>query len=351
MNFSKRVIPGLTTLPKQDAPFLNDRGELNASSKADLINQITGIITAYEQQSFRKVNQDEVTSAERKKILMTALENPLGEDMMVLGQALTREIEETTTREGFARRILKFDEVAFGEILEISLKTWDVTGFLAVSPSEVTPSLIRSRRIQPPEFHIPVYILIDTIEIAKSPTDLLEEKYEQGLEAVMTNEDRLWKKMADSTVGYYNEIQYFSTFTRSVFASLIELVSDWGIPPTTTVMSSSLWQEIIASDDFVKAFAPVTNWELLQEGNLGTMYGTTMLTDHFRQANQRVLNRGEIYVVGAPVNHGVITIRGDVNSKPIDKNADGQPKEGWFIDQITSLTLANAKAVSVGKKI
>lgn len=349
--YTKSIVPGYSKLPGQGNPFTDSKGEINASSTKDLIAQITNTIHAYENKSFTSID-DEVTASERKELLLAALSDRSGNQMRILGEATMREIEETTTREGFVRRVMKFDEVAQGEILQIPIKDFNVTGFTAVSMSEVTPNIIRKRSFLPPEFHIPVYIVIDTIEIAQSPTDLLEEKYEQGLEAIMVQEDRLWKTMVDNSVGYYNEVQSFASFTRSVFSKLVQLVNDWGIPPTTTVMSSSLWTDIISSDDFtVDFFSPVTNWELLQEGQLGTMFGTTMITDHFRQANQRVLSSGEIYVVGAPVNHGVITIRGDMTAKPIDKNSDGQPAEGWFFDQITSVTMANAKSVAVGRKV
>lgn len=345
------VVPGLSRLPGQSSPFLSGTGELNASSKKDLISQLTSIINATADsttQTFSKTNEEE--KAARREALTAAMADKSGTNMAMLGAALASEVEETTKRDGFVPRLMQVQEVGQGEDLKVKVKTHDVYGYHATSASKIMPVEVRSRINRPPEFHLGAHILIDTLELAQD-SDILEDKYEEGLEQIMVVQDRLWKKMADDTVEHYNPIQYFSSFTRSVFANLVNLVSDWGIPPTTTVFSSSLWTDVISSDTFNDSFSPVTQWELLQSGVLGVMYGTTVITDHFRQVNLRVLDRGDIYIVGAPINHGVITTRGGLVADPIDQHSDGIPKKGWFFDQLTSIFLANAKSVAVGKKI
>jgi len=63
------------------------------------------------------------------------------------------------------------------------------------------------------------------------------------------------------------------------------------------------------------------------------------------------LETGEIFIIGAPINHGVFTVRGEMTVAPIDKFAEGEAKKGWFLDQICSMVLANAASVAMGTKI
>ncbi len=351
---SKRgaVVPGETKLPGQSNPFTNRNGEINASSEQDLLKQIGTILSSYQGAGSIDNNIDKAQRrTERSQVLAEAMSDRSGESMQMLGEALVAEIQDTTNREGFARRILQYNELGQGETNEVVLKQKDVVGFIATSASKVTPTEIRHRRLLPPEFHINGYILIDTIEIGRSSQDLLEEKYEEGLMAFMVQEDRLWKTMADKAASVRNTVQTFSSFTPAVFARMINQVSRWGIPTTSCLFSSNLWQDIISNGDFAGVLDPVTKWELLQEGFLGNMYGCQMITDNFRQNNLRVLDDGEVYITGAPINHGVIVVRGDITSEPINKFADGEAKRGWFLDQVTSMVLGNNLSVAKGKKV
>ena len=76
-----------------------------------------------------------------------------------------------------------------------------------------------------------------------------------------------------------------------------------------------------------------------------------MITDAFRQENLKVLDVGEVFVVGAPVNHGVISVRGSMLVEPINRFAEGKSLKGWFINQITSMSVANATSVAKGQRI
>ncbi len=350
----KTVVPGITKLPGQDNAFTNNRGNINASNVADLINQIGIALQASEnnQLSNKETNEIKVKAAiERKQVLMEAMNDASNQSMKVLGEAIAAEIHETTNREGFVRKVMQYREIGQGENNEVKLKQKEVMGFVASSASQVTPIEIRQRLIRPPEVHINTFILIDTGELAKSNDDILEEKYEEGLEGIMVGEDRLWKEMAVEAAEVRNTLQTFSTFTPSVFARMTEQVSRWGIPVVSCMLSSTLWQDVVANGDFAGVLDPVTKWELLQDGTLGSLYGVTITTDSFRQANLRVLDPGEIFMIGAPINHGVFTLRGNMLSEPVNRFPQGEAKKGWFMDEIVSMVLGNALSVCRGYRI
>jgi len=219
-------IKGSVALPGQSSPLFNKTGEINASSKSDLLAQIGAALTAQHSATTMATPQElEARRQERRQVLVEAMNDTTGRSMQILGEALAAEIYETTNREGFSRRILQYREIGQGENNEVYLKDKDVIAFVATSPSTVMASEIRQRRLLPPEFHVNGYILIDTVELARTSSDLLEEKYEQGLEAIMVQEDRLWKIMADRAAIIRNTLQNFGTFTPSVFARIIEQVN------------------------------------------------------------------------------------------------------------------------------
>ena len=345
--------PGFSKLPGQSGQFTDASGTINASSMQDLLGQIGKAMDAQKitQMSASAAETRAQMAADRRSVIMEANSDTTGQQWQMLGEALATEIYETTNREGFARRIMQYKEIGQGEVNQVTIKEKQVVGFIATSASQVMATEIRQRHVIPPDFHANGFVLIDTRELATATSDILEEKYEEGLEAIMVQEDRLWRTMALQASTVRNTKQYFSTFSPAVFARMIDQVAQWGIPVTSCLFSSSLWQDIISNTDFAGVFDPVTKWELLQEGLLGQMYGVSIMTDNFRQPSLKVLNTGEIFIVGAPVHHGVLTQRGSLVAEPINKFADGEAKKGWFMDELISMIVGNALSVCSGQKV
>lgn len=349
---TKNPVDDSYKLPGQTYPLFDRKGELNASSNKDLLKQIDRVITAHKQGDIvKKPYQDAAVIKARQEVLLEAINDKSGKAMQMLGQAVVAEIIDTTTREGFSRRVLQYREIGQGESNEVRIRQHDVIAWMANSTTEVTPIIVRGRKVIPPEFNVEAYILIDLKELSTTPGDLLEEKYEEGLEATMVQEDRLWKKLADEASIIRNTLQYFTTFTPQVFSRIRSQVSRWGIPVPTCMIAYDIWDDIIGNADFSTLFDPVTKYELIQEGNLGNILGVTIVTDAFRQENLRVLNIGEIYVIGAPINHGVITLRGSMLVEPINKFADGKSQKGWFMNEIMSMVLGNSNSIAKGQRI
>lgn len=328
-------------------------GEINAGSDKELIGMISSVINAHNQSEMQSkiIAQNPELKIERQKVLVEALNSRDSQEMLLLGEALAAEIQDTTNREGFARRILQYRELGQGEVNQVRIREHNIIAMVASSTTEVTPTIVRNRKLLPPEFNVEAYILIDLKELSTTPADLLEEKYEEGLAAVMVAEDRLWKTMADATATIRNSIQYFSSFTPTVFARIREQVARWGIPVPTFIIASDLWNDIIGQADFSSLFDPVTKWELLQDGFLGTILGCAILTDSFRQPNLRVISTGEVYAVGAPVNHGVMSVRGTMLVEPINTFPQGKSQKGWFINEIASMVLGNPASLCKGQRI
>ena len=133
-----------------------------------------------------------------------------------------------------------------------------------------------------------------------------------------------------------------------MLAKLRTTVSDWNLPATNCLISNDYWSDIIGSNDFASFLDPVTKYDLALHGYLGTLIGLNLITDAFRTPTQKVLNRGEIYVVAAPEHHAAYTDRGGVTSKPTDGTHEASSRQGWFLQEYLSFTLANPRSVAKG---
>lgn len=347
--YRAKVVPGYTKLGNQGTPIVASNGTINASDKRDLLKQIELLMNAHAAPTPDMVVNAKEEAAANRAALVKAF-NGSDQEMRILGAAVASYIKETSEREGYARRVLQFRDLEAGKDPLVTVKMKNVMGVIATSPTEVVATEIRDKNIRPALIELSASILVSNKELAQSTYDVLEEKYEEGLEALMVGEDRLWKRMADSAAVARNTQQNFATLTPTVFHRLVEQVNRWGIPTTTCIISSSLWTDIVGGD-FAEVIDPVSQYEILTTGKLGTIYGVSMLTDNFRQPNLKFLDSGDIYIVGDPAYHGVFTMHGEMTTDTVNRSVNSEAKKGWFFNQICSMVLGNSASVAKGKKL
>ncbi len=343
----------------QNSHAIAASGSLNASSKRDLISQIGNLIETHKNGDIMRnsvlasrvsITERKEIARERKSALIQAIADTSGETMKALGEVMVEDIHETTGREGFIRKLLAFKELEQGEFARVRFRTKDVIAFTAATPTSITPVFVRNNFKDLPEFYVGSRILMEEREIHHSTGDILEEKYQEGLEAIMTQEDRIWKRMADEASVAVNTPTYFSTFTPMHFRLLKTEVSQWGIAPAYCILALNLWDDITATQGFSEWFDPIHQHEIVLEGELGTLMGVSLLTDGFRLPELQVLNPGEIYMVGSPETHGALQQRGDLSSNPIHTYDEGSPNRGWYIFEMIATAIVNAKSVAAGKR-
>jgi hypothetical protein len=302
----------------------------------------------FEDKETREANLE--VRKERANELMAAVADKTGTKMSILAEAIMTEILDQTNREGFARRLLQFKPLEQGDFPYITMRDKQVVAYIMSSSSRVIPTEIRERRQILNEFALAAQILISNIEIQRSSNDLLEEKYDEGLEAIMVQEDRFWKQLADiaSTVQY--NVQSFLQFSPSILARMTNMLNSAGLPASVLLISHNLMQDFVAGSEFQNVYDPVSQWEILQTGEIGSIYGVQIITDAMRGPNLRVLDPGDVYAIAAPEYHGVMYAR-PLTTEAINQYAVGQSKRGWFIEQITSMAIGNSRSVVRGKRL
>lgn len=96
-------------------------------------------------------------------------------------------------------------------------------------------------------------------DIAQSSGDLLEEKYQDGLEQIMKKEDDLFMQLARASATAANDMFLFSTLTPAVFSEMQIQVNSWGIPPATALIAFDLWNDIRTDSEFASYFNTSTS--------------------------------------------------------------------------------------------
>ena len=81
-----------------------------------------------------------------------------------------------------------------------------------------------------------------------------------------------------------------------------------------------------------------------------SILGVNIVTDGFREPHLKVLNRGEVYILGQPGELGGITSRGDLITEPTRGYNHAEPWRGWFMSRLRSMVVANSRAVVRGQR-
>jgi len=345
---------------KSNQMALSSNGEFNAHDKKELIGAITKLMQSVSNGDVVPEYKSALSSSEeysrmvqeRREVLAAAYNDTTGAKWASLGASIALQLQEQRNREGFLRRVAVGSTLKQGEIPRIAMPAWDSVSIVATSASSIGYQLVRSKVFMPGEFEILANLRVENLDIEQVSGDLLDEAYNQGLDAIMVGEDRMWKKAADMAVGVVNPLNYISgTLTTQMLATIRQAVTDWNLPATNAIISNDFWSDVIGSNDFATFLDPVSKYDLVLNGYLGTLVGMNLITDAFRQPNQKVLSRGEIYVIASPENHAGYTDRGGVRSTPTSGADQGNTTKGWLISELLSFVLANPRSVAKGKRV
>jgi hypothetical protein len=331
--------------------LVSDSGELNAGNKHELMMAISQLINAAQSGKVvkQKKNMAQVMG-ERQEVLAEALADRNGPSWQALGEVIGDEIWETLGREGFARRTMLIKPLGKGETGRVRIRRKDVISFFVTSNPNVIASQVRQFYIYPPEFYLIANIIMEDKEIEQAAGDLLDDKYQDGLEQIMVREDNIWRTLANEAAPVRNDLFFFNTFTPTVFTSMRTQIAQWGIPVTNAIIAFDLWNDIIADTEFSTWFDPVSKHEIVLDGSLGSILGVELITDAYRYETLRVLQAGEVYFLGAPQTLGAITQRKELATESINKYNQGRPERGWFMEQIEGMTLTNPRAIVRGQR-
>lgn len=321
------------------------KGELNASSKKDLLAQQQYFLQAASQGQMLSID------AQTSRELVQAAFNDK-EAHRILGEKISDALYMTANRQGFMRKYLAKIDVMQGSIPRFPVRAKNVTAVWSTSPTKVESQITRDKWISPPELQVVARPFIPQVELNQSSGDVLQEKFIEGVEATMVAEDRLWYNQVQSVVGIDNNLTIISgQLTPYSLSTVRTQVTQWGLKGAHLLIASDMWQDITGNVDFYTAIDPVARHELLLTGELGVMYGMTITSDAYRHPEHKVLGRGEFYVISDALNHGGYSDRGGLQSVPTDISVEKMPGRGYVIHESLAVAIANSRSVAKGIRL
>jgi hypothetical protein len=268
-----------------------------------------------------------------------------------LGTAMADELTERMQREGFMRSVFNRGEVAEGSTVRIRMRTPNVTAIMSRGVGNIYPQYVRDKFLTPDEFTIMSNPRVEELDIHQGSGNILEDKFYEAQEQIMVVEDRVMLNQLRMADGIYNSPIYFvGNFTPVIMRAMIQNISEWALPTQPMLISQDIMSDFLVGNEFSSWYDPISKYEIVTTGRLGTVLGQTLMTDGFREEGLRVIDRGEVFVMTTPQFLGTYTDRGPVQSEPQNGYADGVPAKGWFMKEHVSITLANAKGVVRAKR-
>ncbi len=347
------VVASEMRLPGSAERVVGLNGEINAGNRAELLRVVAKMMEMAA--SSEIITEDEAVKREKIAKLQTQLvrasfQNP--DAHRELGQIMADDLYITSNRDGFARRFTIKQSLEQGQIPRVKMRTKAVTAVVASSPSRIETQITSDLLFHAPEFDLVARPFVTKREIDQSVSDVVDEKYVEGLESLMVAEDRIWKAAADRTVNLDNPLtNVVGTLTPASVMATKNYVTRFGIPARHLLLANDIWNDIAGDATYWAAVIDqVSKHEVLLTGQLGTMYGMNIISDAFRHQQHKVLDQGQFYVIGDAINHGAMTDRGGVESTPTDINTERTPGRGWVLVETMSLVIANSRSVAVGQK-
>jgi len=333
----------------------SDDGHLNASSNKDAMQILASVIEQISKGATILTDNEAQTAAlteaarqERKAVMAAIIQDPKGSTHKKTAMSLAGTISETAARIGIMRRICQEGMVEQGQRPEITIEHRDVTAVVMTGPTTARLQVVRSPYIQPPEVSLTARIYVETREINQTRDDILQRKYNEAVDSIIVQEDRMWKAGSDALIDANGQgsTHVGTGITRGMMESGMASVTDWGLPLANILFSSNLFTNLHVNQDFENLIDPVTRLELVRTGFVGTLFGAAVITDGVREPTQRVLGKGEIYFTSLPQYIGEYTDRGGVDAQPIGSAETGVNGAGFHLNEEMSLGLVNHRAIS-----
>jgi len=330
----------------------NDAGDINANDLKELAQKVNAI--------HAMVQSGEITESPDGKTKLQAQTAKHGElvsafhsgddRMKVMGEVFAEDVWETLNRQGFTSQLLARKDVVDGQDNRIRLRRKDVTAFQVVNDGEGIAQHVEQSYIYPQDYYLQCQVLIEERELAQAGPELLDQKFQDALEAVMVRQDRILRSLLLATAGVFNAPVGFATFTPQTMTALRTQVQANGIPAANMLFSFDIWDDIIADPSFTAWWEPVHKYQLIMEGKLGSLLNMKLTTDGFRYDSLRVLAPGEIFVLGTPIALGQRGVRREVQSTEINHYPLGSPRRGFYLMGIESMHVQD-RAVAFGSRV
>lgn len=328
--------------------MFDGKGEMQAWSKRDAALNLRHFASKASSGELKRENLDGfVPKNERHQTLVAAYFDQSGQKWAALGAGVAQLIQERQQREGLLRKLLNQNPLNIGEEPKITMPKKVAEAVIATSEATVEYQLIRNSKLYPTELSLIANLRVSNLELQQASGDLLEEMYNQGYEAILLKEDKLWKMAADklADTGVNPTILLGTALTPALLSQIKNQLTGNGLPVGSMLMAIDFWNDMLGNPGFYDLYDPITRYNLIQDGTIGSIFGMPIITDAFRDPDHRVLQDGEMYVTASSEFSGGYTDRGGVEASPVDGTLTGSDSKGWWLRESFSLGMINPKTI------
>lgn len=345
---------------------ITDRNKQNARLKkfatTDINSKLSNAHTVVDKQSgsFNAGSKEQLRTAVRNYLKNKAamdknirLEMSSKAGIQDKAAEVANAIYETVLKSGLARKALKYCPHVKGTDMRIDVKYNSSYGVAAVGPQTVQPVYLSDKKFYPTPVTISDNLMITGVVLNTSSGDILQEKQEEGINAVRIKEDRLFKKSLDTALSLapsgMSTISVGS-LTPTILASLFAKIRAYNLQVSRAVMAANV-QDDLFGDAFTKWFSQYDKYTIVQTGTIGNLLGAEIETDGYLDPEQHVLESGEIYALTEPKNLGGISDLGEIEATPVDGANRGVNGKGLFISEIMAMLVYNFKGIAKTKVV
>lgn len=337
------------------ASVYNDAGEINAATKQDALSIIAasmnikgGIQVLHTENELEALEAASKERQERMDAVAAAVADKTGIVAAELGAEIAATIYQNATKLGFMRNFLVRQEVTQGQLPRVTIDRRDVGYAELTGPTQAQLQICRDYWIILPEWDLTVRIEIEGKRLAQSAEDILQEKFNQGLEAVLIGEDRAWKVGADLVIDSDGSMASIAvgSVTPSILKTGFTNLTGNGMSVSNIIFAAPLLGDVALDTGFGVIIDPITRLEILKTGNFGVLYGAKVWTDAVRDPRQKVLASNEIYLMADPRYVGAYSDRGGTTSKPLSAAETSINGLGWHINELLGMGVYGERGIA-----
>lgn len=336
--------------------LIGSNGEFNAQDKNDLVS---GIVDLLEQRMAGNIGasmvpaDDSAYIAQCTEMVEAALADQTGAPdggSWVLAQEVFDAVYETMGRAAWFNRLFFKKPVKPGEDAKIRVHQRNVVSWIITRETLIPRATINARYLYPDTVSLAAWFTIDDAERAMAPVELMDEKYNEILDAVMVREDNLGRYLFTTGAAVFNNVYTFAEMTPALFNTMKLQVGRHGLNCNRAVAAIDLTTDFLTNSDFINAFEPVTKLTAIEEGALGSLYGVEIIPDGLEYEPLTVLNPGEIFFCSEPRGLGGFCEYQPLQIRPADMHHVGVAATGHYGNLVRAYGLGNSRGVCWGTR-
>jgi len=328
--------------------LFNDKGEMNASSFKDCLQNLVKYASAMENapSNMALTGQNGLDDNRRDELISRAIMTHEGK--IALAQAMANPIRRNLDYQGIARRALVVDPLPQGAI-PVYDRDIDVSAVVISSNGSGPESRVFGDRVLVPEFEIYSNPTVRIAEVKRRRFNVIDRAVQKARQEIMAQEDANVFAALDTAASAENTVQDIADggMLKRDLGELKVQVDRWDLVTTKYFMNINEFNDILnwgsggGQGPTGGEVDPVTMREILQTGLYAHLWGADIMVS-------KIVPAGTVYACADPEFVGVMPIRQDIEVMPADEPK--QLKLGWVVSEIIGIGIVNSRGVAKGSK-